>query len=81
MAESDNPIPTGRIPTRNAQPGDVLGIERGGETTSLGDTEEDEDRQRRELENPAADDQSGPQRTGVALQRSALGFRTRNQPS
>ena len=30
-----------------AQPGDVLGIERGGETTSLGETEEDEDRRRR----------------------------------
>ena len=36
-----------------AQPGDVLGIERGGETTSLGETEEDEDRRRREaLEDP-----------------------------
>ncbi len=31
-----------------AQPGDVLGIERGGETTGLGDTEEDEDRRRRD---------------------------------
>ena len=31
-----------------AQPGDVLGIERGGETTNLGDTTEDEDRRRRE---------------------------------
>ena len=30
-----------------AQPGDVLGIERGGETTNLGETEEDEDRRRR----------------------------------
>jgi hypothetical protein len=30
-----------------AQPGDVLGIERGGETTSLGETEEDEDSRRR----------------------------------
>ncbi len=36
-----------------AQPGDVLGIERGGETTSLGDTDEDEDRRRRELEDAA----------------------------
>jgi hypothetical protein len=36
-----------------AQPGDVLGIERGGETTSISDTEEDEDRRRRKaLENP-----------------------------
>jgi hypothetical protein len=30
-----------------AQPGDVLGIERGGETTNLGETEEDEDRRRK----------------------------------
>jgi hypothetical protein len=41
-----------------AQPGDVLGIERGGETTSIGDTEEDEDRRRRELEDAAEDDQA-----------------------
>jgi len=40
-----------------AQPGDILGIERGGETTSLGDTEEDEDSRRREAEEEAADDQ------------------------
>lgn len=40
-----------------AQSGDVLGIERGGETTSLGDTEEDEDRRRREAEDAAEDDQ------------------------
>lgn len=32
--------------TERAQPGDVLGIERGGETTSLGDTEQVEDRRR-----------------------------------
>ena len=38
-----------------AQPGDVLGIERGGETTTLGDREEDEDRRREEAED-AADD-------------------------
>ena len=38
-----------------AQPGDVLGIERGGETTSLGDTEEDEDRRRRDTEKEAAE--------------------------
>jgi hypothetical protein len=31
-----------------AQPGDVLGIETGGETTSIGDTDEDENRRRRE---------------------------------
>jgi hypothetical protein len=39
--------------TERAQPGDVLGIERGGETTSLGDTEEGEDRRRREAEEEA----------------------------
>jgi hypothetical protein len=33
-----------------AQPGDVLGIERGGETTSLGETEEHEDERRRDAE-------------------------------
>ncbi len=38
-----------------AQPGDVLGIERGGETTSLGDTEEDEDRRRRDALDDAAE--------------------------
>ena len=43
--------------TERAQPGDVLGIERGGETTSLGETEEDEDRRRRKATDEAADDQ------------------------
>jgi hypothetical protein len=33
-----------------AQPGDVLGIERGGETSELGDTREDEDARREEAE-------------------------------
>jgi hypothetical protein len=40
-----------------AQPGDVLGIERGGETTSLGDTEEHEDERRRDAEQENAKDQ------------------------
>jgi cation transport regulator ChaC len=31
-----------------AQPGDVLGIETGGETTGIGDTAEDEDERRRD---------------------------------
>ena len=31
-----------------AQPGDILGIETGGETTGLGDTDEDEDERRRD---------------------------------
>jgi hypothetical protein len=33
-----------------AQPGDVLGIERGGETTSLGESAEDEDQRRKDAE-------------------------------
>ena len=33
-----------------AQPGDVLGLETGGETTEIGDTAEDEDRRRRDAE-------------------------------
>ena len=33
-----------------AQPGDVLGIETGGETTEIGDTDEDEDKRRRAAE-------------------------------
>ena len=32
-----------------AQPGDILGLETGGETTSLGDTAEDEDDKRRSV--------------------------------
>ena len=48
MANPTNPNENWPDPdTERAQPGDVLGIERGGETTSLGDTEEDEDRRRR----------------------------------
>jgi hypothetical protein len=33
-----------------AQPGDVLGVETGGETSRLGDTDEDEDKRRRDAE-------------------------------
>jgi hypothetical protein len=39
-----------------AQPGDVLGFETGGETTSLGDTSEDENKRRHDLEKDVADD-------------------------
>ena len=47
MADPTNPNENWPDPDRErAQPGDVLGIERGGETTSLGDTEEEEDRRR-----------------------------------
>jgi hypothetical protein len=39
-----------------AQPGDVLGIETGGERTHVGDTAEKEDERRRDAEKAAADD-------------------------
>ena len=39
-----------------AQPGDVLGFETGGETTSLGDTPEDENKRRHETEKDVAED-------------------------
>jgi hypothetical protein len=42
--------------TDRAQPGDILGIERGGESTSLGDTEGDEDERRRDAEDEAKED-------------------------
>jgi PRC-barrel domain len=38
-----------------AQPGDVLGLETGGETTGLGDTAEDEDKRRRDAERTRRD--------------------------
>ena len=56
MANPTDPNSNWPEPDRErAQPGDVLGIERGGETTSLGDTEEDEDRRRRDSEKEAAE--------------------------
>lgn len=39
-----------------AQPGDILGIETGGETTSIGDTAEDEDKRRRDAERALRND-------------------------
>ena len=39
-----------------AKPGDVLGFETGGETTSLGDTAEDENKRRHELDKDVAED-------------------------
>jgi hypothetical protein len=39
-----------------AQPGDVLGIETGGERTGIGDTADDEDKRRRTAERAARDD-------------------------
>ena len=57
MADPTNPTNWPDPDKERAQPGDVLGIERGGETTSLGDTEEEEDRRRRALVDEGADDQ------------------------
>jgi len=58
MADPTNPSANWPDPDRErAQPGDVLGIERGGETTSLGDTEEDEDSRRKKAEDETAADQ------------------------
>jgi hypothetical protein len=57
MADPTKPGANWPDPDRErAQPGDVLGIERGGETTSLGDTEEDEDRRRRDAEEDAPEE-------------------------
>jgi hypothetical protein len=41
---------------RRAQPGDILGLETGGETTSIGDTSEDENKRRHDLEKDVAED-------------------------
>jgi hypothetical protein len=51
----DRTIPNRRGPAVNpaddrAQPGDVLGIERDGEVTHLGDDREDEDKRREDAE-------------------------------
>jgi hypothetical protein len=42
---------------RRAQPGDVIGVERDGERTELGDTEEDEDERREDAENAVRDEE------------------------
>ena len=39
-----------------AQPGDILGLETGGETTNIGDTSEDENKRRHDLEKDTAED-------------------------
>jgi len=49
---NDRPL---TAPTDRAQPGDVLGVETGGETTSLGDTAHDEDERREEAEEAVRD--------------------------
>ncbi len=69
MANPTNPNENWPDPdTERAQPGDVLGIERGGETTSLGDTVEDEDLRRRELEDEAVDADESPRLPEIAGQ-------------
>ncbi len=51
---NDPHVPT---PTDDrAQPGDVLGVERDGETTHLGETREDEDERREDAEKAVHDD-------------------------
>lgn len=52
-ARADEPRKAGDVSPHyggRAQPGDVLGIETGGETTSIGDTADDEDKRRRDAE-------------------------------
>jgi hypothetical protein len=46
-----------------AQPGDVLGLETGGERTYIGDTSEDEDKRRRTAEKSVRDDDVPPRRS------------------
>ena len=41
---------------RRAQPGDILGLETGGETTNIGDTSEDENKRRGDLEKDVTED-------------------------
>lgn len=58
MAIDPNTTPRQTTPVAHpaddrAQPGDVIGIERDGETTELGDTRDDEDERRREAEEAA----------------------------
>lgn len=52
------PQPRREIADDRAQPGDVLGIERDGEQTHLGETAEDEDRRREEAEKADRDRRS-----------------------
>jgi hypothetical protein len=53
-----------------AQPGDVLGIERGGETTGLGDTAADEDKRREAAEREFRDELERDVRDQAAKQRT-----------
>jgi hypothetical protein len=47
-------------PTDRAQPGDVLGIERDGERTHLGESREDEDERREDAEEDLRDERKTP---------------------
>lgn len=56
VARSDDDSAAGDVSPHlggRAQPGDVLGLETGGEETHVGDTTEDENRRRREMEEAA----------------------------
>jgi hypothetical protein len=56
MTEPTNPDRKWPDPDiERAQPGDVLGIERAGETTNLGDTAESEDSRRKDSVEKAAE--------------------------
>jgi hypothetical protein len=44
---------TGTVEDERAQPGDVIGVETGGETTHIGDTAEDENKRREAAEKDA----------------------------
>ena len=60
----DRTIPNRRVPAVNpaddrAQPGDVLGIERDGEVTHLGDDREDEDKRLEDAEEAVRDERDG----------------------
>lgn len=54
---SDNPDASG---DDRAQPGDVLGIEREGESTHLGETREDEDERREDAEDAVRQERRPP---------------------
>jgi len=47
-------------PKDRAQPGDVLGIERDGERTHLGETREDEDKRREDAEDELREERKTP---------------------
>jgi len=52
-ADVTKPVDSGDVSPHlggRAQPGDILGIETGGETTTIGDTSDDENDRRRKLE-------------------------------